>query len=185
MNYSQLLFDISKNHKLNEKCSFSNANKRIVGYISWDNEFSDKLLINNEKDAEPITFMLQSAIPSSKIEEFYIDTYNQDNKHPELEKLIEKCRIGEFDLIVCSTIYEMGQEYDDIFYRIRILRSFNKPVYVYFIAENIYTGDSASDERLEMHALVEGYFTKIKDRKSKMRENVCLAKKYCERVSEI
>ena len=72
-----------------------------------------------------------------------------------------------------------------IFYRIRILRSFNKPVYVYSIAENIYTGDSASDERLEMHALVEGYFTKIKDRKSKMRENVCLAKKYCERVSAI
>lgn len=184
MNFSDLLFEISKNHNLNEKSKLSEENKRIVGYISWNNEFSEKLLIKTEKDAEPIAFMLQSAVSFAKIEEFYIDTYNNREKEGgfcELGKLIEKCRMGEFDLIVCSTIYEIGQEYEDILYKIRILRSFNKPVYVYFVAENIYTGDSNVDERLEMHALVEGYFSKIKERKSKMRENVCLAKNIVKR----
>ena len=186
MKFSELLLEQAKIEGFQENKNYvmNSENAVFVGYTYWDTEFASNLRINTEKDAEPIAYMLQRAFPYVKIEEFYVDTYEQwrvEKKCVELEILMKKCRAGEYDVILCPSLFSFGRCYLEISDRIKELATLKKPVYVYFIAENIYTGEATAKERFEMHAMLDDYFRRIEDRKSKIRENIYMGmKKYRE-----
>ena len=177
MRFSALLLEQARTEgwQDNKNYVMNSENLVFVGYTYWDTEFANGLRINTEKDAEPIAYMIQRAFPYVKIEEFYVDTYEQwkiEKKCVELDALIEKCKAGKYDVILCPSIFSFGRCYVEIADRIRELRSLKKPVYVYFIAENIYTGETTAMQRFEMHALFDDYNRRIEERKSEIRENI-------------
>lgn len=188
MRFSELLLEEARIDGQKEKKYYmKDAEKNVfVGYSYWDTEFAGGLGIKTEMDAEPIAYMLQRAFPFVKMEEFYIDTYEKwrvDQKCVELEALLEKCKAGEYDVIVCPSIFSFGRSYIEVSDRIKELAALKKPVYVYFVAENIYTGDASAKECFEMHALLDDYFRRIEERKSKIREDIYIGmKKYKEQV---
>ena len=190
MKFSEMLLEEARKDGLRESKNYEkdNENKVFVGYSYWDTEYARVLRINTEIDAEPIAYMLQREVPFVKMEEFYIDTYEQwrvEQKCVELDALMEKCKTGKYDIIVCPSLFSFGRCYVEISDRIKELAALKKPVYVYFIAENIYTGDVDAKERFEMHALLDDYFRRIEERKSKIRENIYIGMKHYKEQADV
>ncbi|WP_170270144.1 recombinase family protein [Heliorestis acidaminivorans] len=63
----------------------------------------------------------------------------------ELLKLLEECKAGNIDLILTKSISRFSRNTLDCLETIRMLRSLQHPVYVYFEKENIHTKDSTSE----------------------------------------
>lgn len=147
-----------------------NLDKKYVGYVSWRVEFMTSKKISSFDDAKPFCYMIQRLMPYACFEEFFVDVYNpRDIYHrPEWDKLVEKCKDGQIDMIVIPSIQTLSSCMPDIVSICRKLKELPKPVNVYFMAERINSGEASFEIECSFLATMYQEQEEINRKKRKM-----------------
>ncbi len=160
--------------------------KRFVGYVSWRVEFMTAKKINSIDAAKPFFYMMQRSMPYANFESFFVDVYNQRDKfrRPEWDKLVEKCKDGQIDVIVIPSIQTLSSCISEIIEIARKLKALPKPVYIYFMVERLNSEDSAFEMACSFLATLQQEQDEINKKKRKLSayikegiSNIALMKK--------
>lgn len=155
-----------------DKCIYieQDTEKKFVGYVSWRAEFMTSKKISSVDEAKPFFYMMQRMMPYANFVDFFVDVYNPKDKlhRPEWDKLVEKCKNGQIDMIVIPSIHTLSICIVDIIEIARKLKGLPKPVYVYFMAERINSEDSAFEMACSLLATMYQEKDEIDKKKRKM-----------------
>lgn len=147
-----------------------NIDKKYIGYVSWRVEFMTSKKISKFNDAKPFFYMMQRSMPYANFDDFFVDVYNpRDLYHrPEWDKLVEKCKDGQIDMIVIPSIQTLSSCMPDIVSISRKLKELPKPVYVYFMADRINSEEASFEMECSLLATMYQEQEEINKKKRKM-----------------
>ena len=149
--------------------SEEDAQTRIVAYTSWETDMLGGKRIDTREQAAPLLYMMQKAVPSSTISEFFVDTLEtrRTDKRKEWKNLVEYCKTNKVDYIIIPSFNSYSRNISEVMEMTRELKRIGAPK-VFFVLECA----SSNADDFEMMLTFEATIRAEEDRKQQKKKKL-------------
>lgn len=144
--------------------------EKIVAYTSWETELLGGKRIDTHEDAVPLLYMMQKAVPSSTISEFFVDTLGtrRTERRKEWKNLIEYCKTNKVDYIIIPSFDSYSRCIPEVLQMTRELKMMGNMPKVFFLLECA----SSNADDFEMMLTFEATIRAEEDRKQQKKKKI-------------
>lgn len=170
------LLEAAKMAGLSEKkyvCE-EDENVKIVAYTSWETELLGGKRIDTREQAAPLLYMMQKAVPSSTISEFFVDTLGtrRTDRRKEWKNLIEYCKTNKVDYIIIPSFDSYSKCIPEVLQMTRELKRMDNMPKVFFVLECASSDADNFEMMLTFEATIRAEEDRIQQKKKKLLADI-------------